>query len=152
WSSKPPRAARPSRSSSATVRTSSRHGCSARRCSGERAGCIRRTGRHTAARICRAGSRDDKKRRQDFQDAEPLRRHCLPPRHANVAALKQCGQKQCEIVYKFKNGCAALADGAKKPAAAAGATRDEAETKALRRCNEANRAENCNLVAWACTR
>jgi len=73
-------------------------------------------------------------------------------RDANVAALKQCGQKQCEIVYKFKNGCAALADGAKKPAAAAGATRDEAETKALRRCNEANRAENCNLVAWACTR
>ena len=73
-------------------------------------------------------------------------------RDANVAALKQCGQKQCEVVHKFKNGCAALADGAKKQAAASGATRDEAETKALRRCNEANRAENCNLIAWACTR
>lgn len=73
-------------------------------------------------------------------------------RDANVAALKQCGQKQCEVVHKFKNGCAALADGAKKPVAASGATRDEAETKALRRCNEANRAQNCNLIAWACTR
>ena len=73
-------------------------------------------------------------------------------RDASVAALKQCGQRQCEIVHKFRNGCAALADGAKKQAAASGATRDEAETKALRRCKEANRAENCNLIAWACTR
>ena len=73
-------------------------------------------------------------------------------RDANVAALKQCGQRQCEVVHKFKNGCAALADGPRKQAAASGATRDEAETKALRRCNEANRAESCNLIAWACTR
>lgn len=73
-------------------------------------------------------------------------------RDASVEALKQCGHRECEVIHKFKNGCAALADGAKKPAAASGATRDEAETKALRRCNEANRAENCNLIAWACTR
>ena len=73
-------------------------------------------------------------------------------RDASVEALRQCGHRQCEVVHKFKNGCAALADGAKKPAAASGATRDEAETRALRRCNEANRAENCNLIAWACTR
>jgi hypothetical protein len=73
-------------------------------------------------------------------------------RDANLAALKQCGHRQCEIVHKFKNGCAALADGAKIQAAASGATRDEAETKAQRRCSEVNRAANCTLIAWACTR
>ena len=73
-------------------------------------------------------------------------------RDANVAALKQCGHHQCEVMHKFKNGCAALADGTKIQAAASGATRDEAETRALRRCGEVNRAANCTLVAWACTR
>ena len=28
-------------------------------------------------------------------------------RDANVEALKQCGNGKCEIVHKFKNGCAA---------------------------------------------
>ena len=73
-------------------------------------------------------------------------------RDAGLAALKQCGHRQCEIVHKFRNGCAALADGAKIQAAASGATRDEAETKTLRRCGELNRAANCTLIAWACTR
>lgn len=73
-------------------------------------------------------------------------------RDASVEALKQCGHRQCEVVHKFKNGCAALADGPKVQAAASGATRDEAEAKTLRRCAEANRAASCNLVAWACTR
>jgi hypothetical protein len=73
-------------------------------------------------------------------------------RDASVEALKQCGHRQCEIVHKFRNGCAALADGPKIQAAASGATRDEAETKTLRRCGEVNRAASCSLVAWACTR
>ena len=73
-------------------------------------------------------------------------------RDASVDALKQCGHRQCEIVHKFRNGCAALADGPKIQAAASGATRDEAETKTLRRCGEVNRAAACNLVSWACTR
>lgn len=73
-------------------------------------------------------------------------------RDASVDALKQCGHRQCEIVHKFRNGCAALADGPKVHAAASGATRDEAETKTLRRCGEVNRAASCNLVGWACTR
>jgi alpha-ketoglutarate-dependent taurine dioxygenase len=73
-------------------------------------------------------------------------------RDANVEALKQCGHGKCEVVHKFKNGCAALADGPKIQAAASGATRDEAETKTLRRCAEANRPASCNLIAWACTR
>ena len=73
-------------------------------------------------------------------------------RDANVEALKQCGNGKCEVVHKFKNGCAALADGPKIQFSASGATRDEAETKTLRRCAEVNKAASCNLVAWACTR
>ena len=73
-------------------------------------------------------------------------------RDASVAALKQCGHQRCEVVHKFKNGCAALADGPKAAAAASGATRDEAETKALQRCTKVNGAASCNLIAWACTR
>jgi hypothetical protein len=68
-------------------------------------------------------------------------------RDADVAALKQCGQKECVVVHKFKNGCAALAAGQKTFAAASGATRDEAETKALQRCGA-----GCSALAWGCTR
>jgi serine/threonine-protein kinase len=68
-------------------------------------------------------------------------------RDASVTALKQCGHRQCEVVHKFKNGCAAIADGPKAFAASSGATRDEAETKALKRCGA-----DCKAVAWACTR
>jgi hypothetical protein len=68
-------------------------------------------------------------------------------RDASVEALKQCGQRECEVVQKFKNGCAALADGPKAAVTASGATRDEAETKALKRCGA-----GCKPVAWACTR
>jgi Domain of unknown function (DUF4189) len=73
-------------------------------------------------------------------------------RDANVQALQQCGRKQCEVVHKFKNGCAALAEGPKTFAAVSGATRDEAETKTLRRCSEKNGGKDCTLIAWACTR
>ena len=68
-------------------------------------------------------------------------------RDASVAALKQCGNRECEVVHKFKNGCAALAEGPKAWAASSGATRDEAETKALKRCGA-----GCKALAWACTR
>ena len=68
-------------------------------------------------------------------------------REANVEALKQCGHRECEVIHKFKNGCAALADGPKAAATSSGATRDEAETKALKRCGA-----GCKPIAWACTR
>ena len=73
-------------------------------------------------------------------------------RDANVEALKECGHGKCEVVHKFRNGCAALADGPKVHAAASGATREEAQTRSLRRCTELNKQATCNLVAWACTR
>jgi hypothetical protein len=68
-------------------------------------------------------------------------------RDASVEALKLCGHQRCEVVLKFKNGCAALFDGPKAAVAVTGATRDEADTKALKRCGE-----SCKPVAWACTR
>jgi hypothetical protein len=68
-------------------------------------------------------------------------------RDAEVAALKQCGQRECVVVHKFKNGCAALASGPKSFATSSGATRDEAETKALQRCGA-----GCAALAWGCTR
>ena len=68
-------------------------------------------------------------------------------REASVEALRQCGHRECEVIHKFKNGCAALADGPKAAAASSGATRDEAETKALKRCGT-----GCKPIAWACTR
>ena len=70
---------------------------------------------------------------------------------ASVEALKQCANPKCEIVHKYRNGCGALADGPKKSVAASGATRAEAEAKALRRCEEANKG-SCTLLAWGCTR
>jgi hypothetical protein len=73
-------------------------------------------------------------------------------RDASVEALKQCGHRQCLVVHKFKNGCAALADGPKIQATASGATRDEAETRALRSCGEKNGGKDCTPIAWACTR
>ena len=73
-------------------------------------------------------------------------------RDASLAALKQCGNHECEVVHKFKNGCAALADGPRIHAPSSGATRAEAETKALKRCSTLNKGASCNLIAWACTR
>ena len=73
-------------------------------------------------------------------------------RDASVEALKQCGNRECEVVHKYKNGCAALADGPKALAPSSGATRAEAETKALKRCSTLNKGASCNLIAWACTR
>ena len=73
-------------------------------------------------------------------------------RDASVEALKQCGHSECEVIHKFKNGCAALANGPKIHAVASGATRAEAETKVTRQCVEKNRGASCNLIAWGCTR
>lgn len=68
-------------------------------------------------------------------------------REARVGALQRCGDKRCEVMIGIRNGCGALADGLIRPAAASGATRDEAETKALRKCG----GEACRIIAWACT-
>jgi hypothetical protein len=68
-------------------------------------------------------------------------------RAAQVEALKQCAHANCEIVARLRNDCGAVASGAKRFAVGKGATRQEAETKALRAC-----AQACEIVVWACTR
>ena len=72
----------------------------------------------------------------------------LTSRAAKIEALKQCMDPRCEVVASFSNACGALARGPEKHVAATGATRQEAETKALRLCA----SRDCSVAAWACTR
>ena len=69
-------------------------------------------------------------------------------RAAKMEALNQCAHPRCEVVAAFSNACGALARGPKKHFPATGATRQEAETKALRLCA----AKDCSIAAWACTK
>jgi hypothetical protein len=68
-------------------------------------------------------------------------------RSARIAALKQCGHPKCEIVASLSKDCGAVANGPKKFVASRGATRQEAETRALRLCGD-----SCEVVGWACPR
>lgn len=69
-------------------------------------------------------------------------------RAARIEALNQCAHPRCEVVASFSNACGALVRGPKKYFPATGATRQEAETKALRLCA----AGECEVKAWACTK
>ena len=69
-------------------------------------------------------------------------------RASKVEALKQCAHPRCEVVAAFRNACGALAHSRAKYFPATGATRQEAETKALRLCA----ASDCEVAAWACTK
>ena len=73
-------------------------------------------------------------------------------RAAKIEALRQCDHPRCEVVAAFSNACGVLAHnharGPKKYFPATGATRQEAETKALRLCA----ANDCIVAAWACTK
>ena len=73
----------------------------------------------------------------DFKTAQEAKRE----------ALKQCGERKCEVLASFKNSCAAIADGQNKLMMMTGATHDEAETKVMRKCGK-----DCTVLAWACTR
>ena len=68
-------------------------------------------------------------------------------RDAKVEALRQCAHEKCEVVAEVNRGCAALAREGKKHSAQKGASRQEAEAKALRNCGE-----KCEIAAWTCTR
>lgn len=70
-------------------------------------------------------------------------------RAAHLEALRQCGDESCEVLVGFRNGCGAvvLAKERHKTIAVEGATRAEAEAKALRKCGV-----DCEVLAWACTR
>ena len=66
---------------------------------------------------------------------------------AKREALRQCGEQKCEVLVSFRNGCAAVANVKGKWTTATGVTRDEAETKVLRKCGK-----DCSVAAWACTK
>lgn len=68
-------------------------------------------------------------------------------REARTEALSQCARDGCVVVTTVSRECAALATGPKKFATQKGATRQEAETKALGRCGT-----GCQVAAWVCTR
>ena len=68
-------------------------------------------------------------------------------REARLEALRQCRHEKCEIVATVTRGCLALAKQPKKFAVQRGTTRQEAETKALRRCGP-----TCEIAGWSCTR
>jgi hypothetical protein len=68
-------------------------------------------------------------------------------REASMEALKQCGHEQCVVVASVTRNCAALARNPKKFAVQKGATRQEAETKALAKCGA-----GCEVAVWTCTR
>ena len=68
-------------------------------------------------------------------------------RDAKVEALRQCAHEKCEVVAEVNRGCAALAREGKKHSAQKGASRQEAEAKAMRHCGE-----RCEIAAWMCTR
>ena len=69
-------------------------------------------------------------------------------RTAKIEALRQCAQPRCEVVVSFSNACGVLARGPKNYFPATGATRQEAETKALRLCAD----KTCSVAVWACTK
>jgi hypothetical protein len=69
------------------------------------------------------------------------------PRTAKLEALGHCANPKCEIVANLRNDCGAVANGPKRYVTSRGATRAEAETKALRLCGE-----RCVIAGWACTR
>lgn len=68
-------------------------------------------------------------------------------RDARIEALEQCGRQECVIVATLSRSCGALAKDAKKFVVQKGATRKEAETKALGKCGA-----RCEIAVWACTR
>jgi hypothetical protein len=68
-------------------------------------------------------------------------------REARIEALKQCGHEQCVVVATVTRSCAALAKNPKKFSVQKGATRQEAETKALGKCGA-----GCEIAVWTCTR
>lgn len=68
-------------------------------------------------------------------------------RTARIDALKQCAHPKCEIVASLSKDCGAVANGPRKFVASRGATRQEAETRALRLCGA-----GCEVAGWACPR
>ena len=67
-------------------------------------------------------------------------------RDAETEAFRLCGAN-CDLVRSFRNSCGAVAVKPKRVASDTGASREIAETKALKKCG----ATECKIAVWACT-
>jgi hypothetical protein len=68
-------------------------------------------------------------------------------RDARIEALEQCGRQECVVVATLTRSCGALAKDSKKFIVQKGATRKEAEAKAMGKCGP-----HCEIAVWTCTR
>lgn len=66
-------------------------------------------------------------------------------REAETAAFRQCGS-DCDLIKTFRDACGVVAVGGKRVTWETGASREIAETKALKKCGDA-----CSVKVWACT-
>ena len=67
-------------------------------------------------------------------------------RDAETEAFRLCGAN-CNLVRSFRNSCGAVAARANRVASDTGASREIAETKALKKCG----GDTCKIAVWACT-
>lgn len=70
-------------------------------------------------------------------------------RQAKEAALVQCANPKCIVMVNIKNACAAIVQGPKRPFNSQGATREEAEARAMKKCAD---EAKCKPVGWVCTK
>ena len=66
-------------------------------------------------------------------------------RDAESDAFTACGSG-CDLIKTFRDACGVVAAGGKKVTWETGASRQIAETKALKKCGDA-----CAVKVWACT-
>ena len=66
-------------------------------------------------------------------------------REAETAAFRQCGS-DCDLIKTFRDSCGVVAVGGKRVTWETGASREIAETKALKKCGD-----GCATKVWACT-
>jgi len=66
-------------------------------------------------------------------------------REAETEAFRQCGSN-CDLIKTFRDACGVVAAGGKRVTYESGASREIAETKALKKCGD-----GCAVKVWACT-
>jgi hypothetical protein len=66
-------------------------------------------------------------------------------RDAETEAFRQCGSN-CDLIKTFRDSCGVVAVGGKRVTWETGASREIAETKALKKCGD-----GCATKVWACT-
>jgi hypothetical protein len=67
-------------------------------------------------------------------------------REAEAEAFSQCGSS-CDLIKTFRDSCGAIAVKPKRAIWETGASREIAETKALKKCG----GDSCKIAVWACT-